>query len=251
MTFLENGNGLVQNSEAWYKWRQYHIGASDVPSVMGTSDFGNAYGVFVAKTQGALNNPINNFATLRGKELEPVIIAKFEESFNYRTTQPSFEFQKWKVMSASLDGWIEESRFIVEAKAPSRIKHIQALCGIVPATYVDQVQSQLLVADGKKCYYVSYHPDEPPGFDLAVVEVFPDIKRQDQIWSLCTYFWELVKSGEWNEEAFKAAQDATKEQPCRLFSNLSTGEIRPPVCRPRKQSTQPQPCESESSSAFE
>lgn len=202
MSFLELRSGikgLVQNSPEWYEWRRHHIGASDVPSIMGTSDFGNAHGVFVAKVHGALENQPFNYATARGKSLEPIIVARFEEAYDCRLTSPSLEFEDWPILSASLDGWHERDRFVVECKAPSRIKHIGALCGIVPDTYVDQVQAQLLVAKAEKAYYVSYHPDEPKGFDLAVVEVMADRTRQQQILERCQRFWEIVQNGTWDE----------------------------------------------------
>lgn len=170
-----------------------------MPSIMGTSDFGNAHGVFVAKVQGALNNPSDNYATLRGKRLEPVILAKFEEAKGCRLTSPSICFPEWPTLSASLDGWNDSEKYVVECKAPSRIKHLGALCGIIPDTYKDQLQAQLLVAGVDLAYYVSYHDDEPEGFDLAIVEVRADKVRQSQILETCQRFWRLVENGTWDE----------------------------------------------------
>lgn len=254
MTWLDpkgGGGGLIQNSPEWYQWRMHHIGASDVPSIMGTSDFGNAHGVFIAKTQGALDNPSDNYATQRGKSLEPVIISKFEEAYNLRTTQPSLEYKEWPVLSASLDGWVDQERIIVEVKAPARIKHIQALCGAVPKTYIDQVQTQLLVAEGKINYYVSYSPDEPDGFNFAVVEVDPDKKRQEQILKACHMFWLMVESKVWDENFPKFVQEISEEPACRLFSNLEKAVpgLRPDP--PRRRNTQPRPSELKTSFASE
>ena len=193
MSFLNESEELVQNSEAWHLWRGKHIGASDVPGIMGTCDFKKPIDVFNSKVHGEKFE--GNWATQRGKSLEPFVLALFETRYRCRLTSPSLEYPEWPTLSASLDGLSEDKDFIVEVKCPSRIKHIGALCGVIPETYKDQLQTQMLVAGIDKLFYLSYMEDEPEGFDLAVVEVKKNKNRQMEILYRCQTFWKYVQRG--------------------------------------------------------
>lgn len=189
-------DGLVQGSEEWFKWRMKHLGASEIPTIMGTSDFGNnAHAVFIAKTKGALTKPEETFATERGKTLEPIIRSLFETRHGVRVTTPTLEYPEWPVLSASLDGLCISRGFLVEIKAPAFWKHTQAHCGLVPETYVDQIQTQLLVTGLDLAYYVSFSDFQPSGFEYAEVVVRPDPARQELILKRAKEFWRCVERG--------------------------------------------------------
>lgn len=202
MSWLVESEGLVQNSSQWHEWRRHHIGASDVPAIMGTGSWGGAFEVYQAKTTGERFE--GNFATERGKALEPIILALFEQRHGSRLTSPTIESKRSLFLSASLDGWNEKEKYIVEIKAPAFWKHTQSLCGLVPECYEDQVQTQLYVAESDLAYYVSYSDYAPEGFQYAEVIVRPDKARQDLILETTKRFWEMVQSGEWNENWNKA-----------------------------------------------
>lgn len=181
----------VQGSEAWLKWRSKHIGASEVPAIMGTCDFSNIYEKWLDKT-GLVQKVVDNFATRRGTAFEPQIRAEVEERFNVTLTQDVVEDSVWPVLSASLDGVFHNEdgyKVIVEIKYPSKEKHNLALSGIVPETYRDQVQAQLLVTKAQYAYYVSFDPEGDKDTRLAIVKVEPDFKRQDEILEACQNFW--------------------------------------------------------------
>lgn len=74
-----------------------------------------------------------------------------------------------------------------------------ALCGLVPDTYQDQLQTQMLVSGSDIAYYVSFHDTQPDEFDYAEVVVRADKKRQNQILEVAKRFWEIVESGVWDE----------------------------------------------------
>lgn len=196
MTWIDQK--LEQNSDAWYAFRHKHLGASQVPSVMGTCDFRTAKDLFEEK----INPPdvkFSNYATDRGKALEPLILSIFESKNRCFLSGPVLTYEDWPTLSASLDGFWKEKNAVIEVKAPSRVKHIMALCELVPTTYIDQVQAQLLVTGADKAYYVSFHDDEPEGFNYAEVEVFPDLQRQKEILETCKKFWAMLETGVWNE----------------------------------------------------
>lgn len=193
MSFLD----IEQRSPEWYARRKNHIGASEVPAIMGTDDWRTAHDVFKAKIEGESFS--GNFATERGTQLEPIVRAKLEELFGYIIETPTLVYPVWPVLSASLDGISPDRSTIFEIKCPAMWKHTGALCGFLPDTYVDQVQAQLLVTGAKECIYASYTDKEDAGFDLALVTVTADKDRQSEILKRCKAFWDIVKSGEWRE----------------------------------------------------
>ncbi len=185
-----------QGSAAWHEFRSKHLGASEVPSVMGSCDFGNIFEKWSEKT-GLYKKEINNFATSRGIAFEPIIRDRFETLYNCKLSQDVIEYNEWPILSASLDGFYVDSdlkSIVVEIKYPSKEKHTLALSGVVPKTYVDQVQSQLLVTSADFCYYVSFNDAFSESEKIAIVKVMPDKKRQEEILKTCKMFWGLVTS---------------------------------------------------------
>lgn len=181
---------IIQNSPEWHEFRSRHIGASEVPAIMGTCDFKTAYQLWLDKT-GIYKKDVDNFATQRGKMYEPIILEEYERKIGVKTVQKVLEYPEWPVLSASLDGWREDN-VVVEVKCPSKAKHQLALAGYVPETYKDQIQAQLLVSGASYADYVSYDPNEPEETRMAIVQVSNDFQRQTQILEKAKEFWALV-----------------------------------------------------------
>jgi putative phage-type endonuclease len=179
---------LVQGTPAWLKWREGHIGASEVACILGESDFQSAYELWLVKTKQK-SGFLGNYATQRGQDAEPKIRALYEEQASIKLTSPVMEYPYWPVLSASLDGYSEEMKLVVEFKYPSKAKHEMAERGQVPATYRAQIQAQLLVSGCQTAHYVSYD-----GRDIAVVVVKEDKDYQARILAACQLFWGLVET---------------------------------------------------------
>lgn len=194
---ISQGSELVQGSDEWHAFRRKHIGASDVPGLMGTCDFKTPRSVYDGKLHGETFT--GNYATQRGRELEPLVIALLEDRYGIRVTQPVRTYAHWSVLSASLDAFHDASLTAFEIKCPSLEKHQYALVGIVPETYRDQLQAQMLVMGLPKMIYASYHPDQPHGFDLAVFEVQANPARQSSILAQAKLMWSAIESGTWSE----------------------------------------------------
>jgi putative phage-type endonuclease len=189
MSWLEQStddNHQVQGSKAWHDFRAKHIGASEVSTVLGESDFQTPYQLWMIKTGQA--EPVkSNWAMQRGTDAEPEIKRLYEELYNVNLVSPVMEYSKWPVLSASLDGYSSEIRLVVEMKYPSKAKHELALQGLVPSTYRAQLQTQMLVAECDTAHYVSYD-----GKEIAVVVVKSDPIEQERILIACKEFWECV-----------------------------------------------------------
>lgn len=190
---------LIQGSPEWHLFRRSHIGASDVPAIMGTCNFRTPKDVFDAKLGADQKDISGEWHIIRGHSLEPVTLARFEMLHGCSLTNPTQEYKAWPRLHASLDGLWVEKNIIVECKAPAFWKHNQALCGLVPDTYVDQIQAQLLVFESDLTYYCSLHDDYPEGMDYAEVAVGRDEKRMKEILETCERFWSCVEKGIWDD----------------------------------------------------
>jgi putative phage-type endonuclease len=162
---------------------------------MGTCDFKDAHQLWCEKT-GKKEGFKGNYATKRGKDLEPHIWESYIQKTGAFLTKPVLEYSLWPVLSASLDGWDHSSARVVEFKATGKEKHQMALSGLVPRTYADQLQSQMLVSNAKSAHYVSFNPEFPVDQRLAIVEVLPDSKRQSEILAKAKEFWTRVQNNQ-------------------------------------------------------
>lgn len=177
---------MQQRSAAWHEFRKLHIGASEVPTVMGESDFQTVHGLWLVKT-GKVAPFAGNFATQRGIDAEPIIKRLYEEKTNQTGTSPVLEYSEWPTLSASLDWLSDDGKLIAEFKYPSAKKHDMAERGTVPETYRAQLQAQMLVAGVHDCDYVSFN-----GESIAIVRVCADPTYQADMLEKCKEFWELV-----------------------------------------------------------
>lgn len=191
---INKNDYTIQRSQAWIEWRKRHIGASEVSSILGLSDFSTAYDVFLEKT-GKKEPFKGNFATKRGSDAEPEIKRLYEEKTGFKIESPVLEFKDWNILSASLDG-LTKDNIVVEFKYPSKAKHEAAKSGHIPEMYFAQIQSQLLVADSDIAHYVSYD-----GSDIVIVEIHADKVFQQNMLQECKKFWSIVESGIWEDES--------------------------------------------------
>lgn len=153
---------------------------------MGTCDFGNAYNLWLVKT-GKKPPFAGNEFTQRGVDAEPIIKDFYENEFGIKLDSPVLEWNEWPILSASLDGYNKERGILCEFKYPSSKKHELALSGVIPLTYVDQLQTQMLVTGLDQMDYVSYD-----GKGICVVKVKADKDRQLEIIEKCKSFWHCV-----------------------------------------------------------
>jgi len=158
-----------QSSEEWKEWRKRHIGASEVPIIIGKSKWMTPYQLWQQKL-GFTPGLKDNYAMRRGRDLEPIVrdLANQELKASFKPEVLVHKELEW--MSASLDGIDRKKRAIMEIKCPGLEDHQKAEKEEVPEHYYPQVQWQLFVADLKTCYYVSYYNEA-----LAIVKV----KRHD------------------------------------------------------------------------
>jgi putative phage-type endonuclease len=162
---------IEQNTPEWFSWRKKNITATMAPILMEVSPWSDPRQLFL-KIVGLLPETEKNAAMARGLELEPVVRDLFNEAYNVKTRAVVMISDEHPGIGASLDGWDEETKTLVEIKCPGAVDHRTAVKGYVPRHYYPQLSHQMIVANVEKCFYVSYRPGDVKEF--VVIEVLRD-----------------------------------------------------------------------------
>jgi len=163
-------SNLIQNTEPWYLARKSRIGASDVPIILGLSRFKTAFELWEQKL-GLSEDKTSEFATSRGRNLEGIAREHYELHTGIKMIPTVFFHKDFNYFMASLDGWSEEKKLVLEVKNPGKEDHETARDGKVPLHYMAQIQFQMFVADTDKAHYWSFD-----GQDGHLVHVQADEK---------------------------------------------------------------------------
>lgn len=181
---------MEQQGDSWHDWRKKGLGASDAPIVMGVSPWRTPYQLWELKT-GRVQPNAGNYATNRGHALEPIARAECELETGLDFPARLVEHPAFPFLRASLDGWNEETRTVLEIKCPGAPDHGTALAGSIPDKYYPQIQHQLFVTGAAEALYFSYHPE----FEIktASVRVRADVEYQKILFDKMLKFWACVK----------------------------------------------------------
>jgi putative phage-type endonuclease len=183
----------VQGTEAWLKWRENGLGASEAPIIMRASPFETPLGLWLLRT-GQKKRSKMNWAMARGHELEPIARRKYEQLKKIK--MPAKTFEKG-IFLASMDGAAHRSG--IEIKAPGYEDHCKAMAGMVPEKYKWQLVHQFLVTDFDWIDYVSYHVEKDADVkkgDLQIVPVLRDEEKIEEYRKEATNFWRQIKEKE-------------------------------------------------------
>jgi putative phage-type endonuclease len=183
---------VEQNTPEWLAWRAGRIGASVSAAVLGKNPYTTAYQVFLEMTGRAPSFDGNAF-TNAGKEAEGKARAEYEMTHGeFDVFAPiCVEHELYPTLIASLDGYSENLKRILEIKYPSEKSHLLAKAGEVPEHYWIQCQHQLAcVPEATRLHYWSYREG-----DGAMVVVDRDEKFiEDILIPAVLAFKELVET---------------------------------------------------------
>jgi len=179
------------NIEEWHEWRRQGLGASDAPVIMGVSPWSTPYQLWETKTGLAIQKESSgNFATERGNRLEPVARARYEFQKGVESPPKLAQHATYTWLRASLDGFDDVNKIVLEIKCPGADDHSTAVAGEIPKKYWPQVQHQLMVTGAQMLHYVSYDGED----SLAIVECVPDVAYMNELFAAEEKFWTLVTS---------------------------------------------------------
>lgn len=140
--------------EEWLKYRSLGIGGSDAAGVVGLNTYQTPYTIWANKT-GRLSEEEENEAMRQGRDLEPYVVARFEEATGKKVRRRNVMFQHddYDFMTANIDREIigEDAGF--EAKTTSVMNLRKFKNGEFPDQYYVQCVHYLAVT-GKKRWYL-------------------------------------------------------------------------------------------------
>src|ERR1700733_839437 len=125
---------VIQNSPDWHKFRETHIGASEVAAIMGVSPWETELQLFQRKLGLLPPKEMNHFMQ-RGHTLEPKAREYFELKMNKKYNPCVGEDDERPFLCASFDGFNFESGTAVEIKCPGMNDHTSACFGCIPEKY--------------------------------------------------------------------------------------------------------------------
>jgi putative phage-type endonuclease len=202
----------MMDREEWLKWRNLGIGSSDAPIIMGVSPWSTPYKLWTEKTGLNKTKSLGNWATQRGNDLEPIARAKYEFQSGLDFPAVNMTHATELFMRASLDGYNEEAKIILEIKCPNAKDHALAVSGSVPEKYFPQLQHQLMVTGANEVHYVSYDGKE----SLALVVVKPDSEYIVALEASERAFWDCVT---------KYVEPPLTDSDCRVLTDTDILDI--------------------------
>lgn len=178
---------FTQDSPEWHEWRLGGIGASEIAAIIGTCPYNTAHGVWLVKTKRSKGFEGNSF-TEHGKELEAAARARYELICMEDMPAACATHPKFTICRASLDGWNQELKRVLEIKCPKGRSVIDAaLAGKVAEHYWPQVQYQMAVTGADELDFFVYHEETKTH---ALVKVKSDVEYQGKLIAAAIEFWE-------------------------------------------------------------
>jgi putative phage-type endonuclease len=182
---------MDQNTAEWHKWRRSGIGASEMGIVMGVSPYKTPYQLWEEKTGRFVDTPDGiHWGMKRGLDLEPKARALFELEHGLDMIPVCRESESLPWLRASLDGWCEEERAILEIKCLGRSGLQEASLGEIPEHYMYQMAHQIAVMDARRVYYYVFDGEK----GLCIEKDASDFKEHIvRLMKEGAKFWDHVK----------------------------------------------------------
>lgn len=181
-----------QQGEDWLEWRSHGIGSSDIAAILGVSPYKTAFQLWQHKAKIKPDDFKGNFATERGKRLEPKIRDWFNINFNIEMKPENKVHPDNPIFRASCDGVNHDEQLLIEIKTAGKEDHELAINGKVPDKYYPQCQWLMMVFGYDVLRYISYNESLDQHF--ALVTVRGDEKYQTMLKEKAIEFWKLVES---------------------------------------------------------
>ncbi len=181
---------VEENTPEGQKFRQEHIGGSEVGIIMGLSPYKTPYILWLEKL-GLIPKQEMTEAMLRGQALESSARDCYIEQTGIGVIAGKrFVYRPWEILSASLDGISDDYKVCYEAKCPTSRKLFDQAYEdkFIPDYYFAQIQTYLLVTQADVCDYHVYMNNN----ENVIINVCPDKNYHKEILKKCKEFWNMV-----------------------------------------------------------
>lgn len=180
---------LIQGSEEWLKFRESHIGASDIAVISESNPWKTPYVLWKEMTGRKERDKINPSMT-RGIELEPKARGLYEFINNIKLDTHVYVSDTWDIAMASLDGINKDETRGLEIKCPTSPKLYQmALKGKIPQYYKDQLQWQFFVVPTLEFIDFMVYIDDS---SYIIIRAYPDKERQQFLYEKALEFYNFI-----------------------------------------------------------
>lgn len=127
--------------KSWHKKRKRYLGASEVPAVIGLSEYSTPLQVYESKVND--HRIETNSAMMSGIIMEPFLAEKFQEIENEKGIKPENTYFANEFLGANLDFLTENNR-VVEFKFMSRPAYEKIKSDGASLSHFAQIQYQML-----------------------------------------------------------------------------------------------------------
>ena len=188
---------VSQRSPEWLAWRAQGISASDVPIIMGASDWSTPWRLWGEKKGKLIPRDISkNPYVARGVRLEDTVRTWFEKHHDSGPLLPvCVESDENGIFRASLDG-LDSDDCPVEFKVPSEGKLADVIQNREQSRpyrlYRYQVLYQMLVADNAAHGHLVFYDAGPEG-NHQIFRIDRDDALLDEIRQKVLVFWSLLE----------------------------------------------------------
>ena len=142
--------------EEWLKYRKQGICGSDAGAIAGMNPYVSAFSVYQDKIANAIKEISDNEAMKQGRDLEEYVAKRFSEKTGLKVKRANYIFQneKYNWMLADFDRLIVGQKAGLECKTVSPYSADKWKDGVVPLSYLLQVQHYLAVS-GYEYWYIA------------------------------------------------------------------------------------------------
>uniref|UniRef100_UPI002FF29F2E lambda-exonuclease family protein n=1 Tax=Candidatus Phytoplasma prunorum TaxID=47565 RepID=UPI002FF29F2E len=165
-----------------------YINASEVAAIMNLNPFESCRKILERKI--FVQKQKINGAMKHGKRLEPQARFFFNQ---YKNKQFLPIVCVKDFMSASLDGWNDETKSLLEIKCPISFKTVTWKCFLekekIPMIYYAQIQAQIYCSQAKKAYFLVYQNDK----NLKIKEIEKNKNFIDNMLVICQDFYNIFQ----------------------------------------------------------
>lgn len=144
---------LDQRTPQWFEWRAQGIGASEISALLGEDEYKTPYQLWEEKCAFAKGKPVTQ-AMRHGIVNEDVARNWINTHEDMNLKPLCCEDEDDPIFKASLDGWDEHRRILVEIKCPLSEANIDAARenSSIPTRWYNQVQWQMMITEAESAY---------------------------------------------------------------------------------------------------
>lgn len=184
---------FTQGDEEWHTWRKGGIGASDISVIMGSNPYKTPLQLWETKCGYREEDEIN-VAMQHGMLNEEHVRKMVEEQQMLKLKPLCVEDTEKSHFKASLDGWDEDHKVLVEIKCPISEKILDAahLKQTVPSYWYDQMQWQIMLTNPQRAILVLW---DYRNKGLIYIEMYGSPHRIEEMRKKGDSFWHSVQIG--------------------------------------------------------